>query len=163
ENKTRALKGTWRSRRESGTGTGVRPRPRRPGGRRRCLPRTSLGMSFERISLRSRLAFCRSTIACAVVTVGILAVSTSEARGDEGEVDFRREVLPLLSNRCFRCHGPDEGTREGGLRLDLEDAAKDPSRKSPAIVPGDPSRSEILRRIVSTDPSERMPPPEAGD
>src|SRR5690606_14360630 len=48
-------------------------------------------------------------------------------------------------------------------RLDLEDAAKDPSRKSPAIVPGDPSRSEILRRIVSTDPSERMPPPEAGD
>src|SRR5690606_43209 len=57
----------------------------------------------------------------------------------------------------------DEGTREGGLRLDLEDAAKDPSRKSPAIVPGDPSRSEILRRIVSTDPSERMPPPEAGD
>jgi len=65
-------------------------------------------------------------------------------------------VRPLLSDRCFPCHGPDPGNRQAGLRLDLlQEAAA-----HGAIVPGEPRESELLRRIGSSDPDERMPPPE---
>lgn len=71
-------------------------------------------------------------------------------------VDFQREVLPLLADRCFACHGPDANTREAGLRLDVEAEAK-----KEAIVPGQADASEVLKRILSTDPAEVMPPPKS--
>ena len=88
----------------------------------------------------------------------------SDVRADEApSVDFRREILPLLSDNCFQCHGPDEAQREAGLRLDENDAAKAPLESGHrAIVPGDPGASEILRRITATDLAERMPPRETG-
>ena len=72
----------------------------------------------------------------------------------EPEVDFATQIQPLLSDRCFTCHGPDKGQRKADLRLDLEEAAKDF-----AISPGDPDDSDLLARIISDDPSEVMPPP----
>jgi mono/diheme cytochrome c family protein len=76
------------------------------------------------------------------------------------EIDFRSQVLPLLSENCFNCHGPDSGTREAGLRLDLRDAALTPSDSGvPAIVPGDPSASNLIARITTDDPGDVMPPP----
>jgi hypothetical protein len=81
------------------------------------------------------------------------------------EVDFNRDVRPILSNHCFRCHGPDEADRQGsgdGLRLDLEDAAKREVGGVAAIVPGQPEASELIRRIHATDESEIMPPPQIG-
>jgi hypothetical protein len=82
------------------------------------------------------------------------------AAADE-PVDFQRDIRPILSAKCFACHGPDAESRQADLRLDLFEEATRPLGDHAAIVPGDPNRSELLRRIVSTDDSERMPPPEA--
>ena len=74
-------------------------------------------------------------------------------------VDFGRDVQPILSDRCFACHGPDEAQRQAGLRLDMRDAAVVPAESGRVPVsPGDPEASELLRRVSSTDPAARMPP-----
>ena len=78
-------------------------------------------------------------------------------------VDFNRDVRPILSNKCFSCHGPDEGTREAGLRLDDSKVATKPLESGRvAIVPGIPEKSELIRRIVAADDDERMPPADSG-
>ncbi len=77
-------------------------------------------------------------------------------------VDFRREVLPVLTDHCFHCHGQDEQTREGGLRLDLREAAlKGGDDDGPAIVPGQPEKSALIARLTPHDPADLMPPPKA--
>jgi hypothetical protein len=81
-----------------------------------------------------------------------LPVSTAQ------EIDFNRDIRPILSENCFRCHGPDSNTREADLRLDQEEAALADRGGYAAIVPGDPDASEFLRRIKSTDEFEQMPP-----
>ncbi len=76
------------------------------------------------------------------------------------DVDFNRDVRPLLSNRCFKCHGPDEEKREAGLRLDVRDAAiTELDSGTRAIVAGHPADSELIARITSDDPDLVMPPP----
>ena len=88
--------------------------------------------------------------------------SFSRVTGAE-EIDFSEQVLPILSENCFHCHGPDAGDRKGGLRLDLEDGAKSKLKSgSTAIVPGQLDASELVARILSTDPDDRMPPPDSG-
>ena len=78
-------------------------------------------------------------------------------------VDFNRDIRPLLSDRCFACHGPDHEDRQAGLRLDLRDAALGPlDSGSTAIVPGKPEASAVVARITSTDPDGVMPPPRIG-
>lgn len=73
--------------------------------------------------------------------------------------DFAREVRPILSRYCFKCHGPDEKTRKGELRLDFRDAALAPAESgAPAIVPGKPEKSELIVRIFTDDEEEIMPP-----
>ena len=78
-------------------------------------------------------------------------------------VEFNRDILPILSNNCFACHGPDAPARKAGLRLDQEEQAKQPleSGKTP-IVPGDAASSLVMERVLAEDPAERMPPPETG-
>jgi mono/diheme cytochrome c family protein len=74
--------------------------------------------------------------------------------------DFNREIRPLLSRNCFACHGPGEHDRQGGLRLDVREAATSELESGEtAIVPGKPSESEMVARIRSTDPDLVMPPP----
>ena len=70
------------------------------------------------------------------------------------KIDFNQEIRLILSDKCFKCHGPDENAREGELRLDLESAARK------VLSPDKPADSELLKRITSTDPDYRMPPPE---
>ncbi len=78
-----------------------------------------------------------------------------------GAVDFQREILPVLSKHCFQCHGPDESSRKGGLRLDAREHAVKPAKSGErAVVPGRPSESELLRRIHAADEDDLMPPPE---
>jgi hypothetical protein len=74
-------------------------------------------------------------------------------------VDFSREIRPILSENCFFCHGPDEKKREAGLRLDDEAAAKADNKGIIAVVPGEPEKSALIQRILTTDPDEIMPPP----
>lgn len=77
-------------------------------------------------------------------------------------VDFNRDIRPILSDTCFRCHGPDAGSRKAGLRLDQREAALAPLKSgATALVPGDPGRSALIQRLQSADPEEVMPPPEA--
>jgi hypothetical protein len=96
-----------------------------------------------------------ATLAVAACVLGVLG-STVESSGAD-EISFNRDVRPILSNRCFACHGPDEKKRKSGLRLDVREAAL----KKHAMVPGDASTSELIKRITSTDPDERMPPLES--
>ncbi|MBM4075616.1 MAG: DUF1549 domain-containing protein, partial [Planctomycetes bacterium] len=74
-------------------------------------------------------------------------------------VSFNRDVRPILASQCFQCHGPDAVHRKGDLRLDLADGPF--KRDFPAIVPGKPSESLLIQRILSTDESEMMPPPDS--
>ena len=75
-------------------------------------------------------------------------------------IDFNREVRPLLAQQCFSCHGMDEHSRKGGLRLDLPESAHGAGKSGEiAIVPGKPEASELVRRLLSTDEDELMPPP----
>jgi hypothetical protein len=75
--------------------------------------------------------------------------------------DFSREVRPILSRYCFKCHGPDDKARKAKLRLDTpEGATKEAKSGAIAVVPGKPEESELCVRIFSTDEDERMPPPE---
>jgi hypothetical protein len=76
------------------------------------------------------------------------------------DVDFNRDIRPILSDLCFTCHGPDANTREADLRLDQESAVF-AKRDTPLIVRGKPLESELIRRILSTDDDERMPPPDS--
>jgi len=78
-------------------------------------------------------------------------------------LDFNRDIRPILSDHCYACHGPDENKRKAGLRLDRrEDAFKTLKSGNRAIVPGDLKRSTLVQRLTSRDPDELMPPPEEG-
>lgn len=94
---------------------------------------------------------------CASLCCGLTSVLA------EDNVDFQRAIRPLLSEYCFQCHGPDEAQRKGGVRFDLTEDAFEPgdSGERP-FVPGQPAHSEVLRRVLSTDPQEQMPPPSTG-
>ena len=77
------------------------------------------------------------------------------------KLNFNRDVRPILSDACFQCHGPDDQKRKGGLRLDRKDSAFKPAKSGKvAILPSKPDGSELLKRIVHSDPEELMPPPE---
>ena len=94
----------------------------------------------------------------------VLALASGPAEAaTEGGIRFSRDILPLLSDHCFACHGPDEQGRKAGLRLDTEAGAKGAGKSGrKALSPGHADRSEIVRRVISTDPDEVMPPPESG-
>ena len=78
-----------------------------------------------------------------------------------GDVDFQRDVQPILAEHCWHCHGVDAEDRKGGLRLDLQDAAfKGGESGVAAIVPGKPDESELFRRIMTHDADLIMPPPD---
>ena len=76
-------------------------------------------------------------------------------------LQFNRDIRPILSEKCFQCHGPDSKKRDSGLRLDVGDAATTERQGVRAIVPGQPDASELLLRVTSDDPDEIMPPPSA--
>lgn len=74
-----------------------------------------------------------------------------------GKVEFNRDVRPILSDNCFYCHGPDQNHRKAKLRLDVREVALEKK----AFIPGKSEESELLKRLVSTDPDELMPPPDS--
>ena len=98
--------------------------------------------------------------------VALLLAPSGPARSAElplpEQVEFNRDIRPILSENCFYCHGPDKAKRKADLRLDLEASAKAKLDDHFAIVPGDPAQSELIRRITATDPDDHMPPPDSG-
>lgn len=99
----------------------------------------------------------RPTI-CRLFCVPLLFGASLSTAAAELPPSFRFDIRPVLAKNCFACHGPDDKKREGDLRLDERESAV----AAGAIVPGSPLESELVRRIVSSDPDERMPPAETG-
>ncbi len=104
--------------------------------------------------------FAQPKSVVAIVCVFFAAWSVDAA---DDSVDFGRDVLPILSDTCFQCHGPDpkEG-RKGDLRLDDETDVKRDREGYHVVLPGKSAASELLKRIISTDSEEKMPPPDLG-
>jgi hypothetical protein len=93
----------------------------------------------------------------------VVAAENAPRAATVSPIDFNRDIRPLLSDRCFSCHGPDAAKRQGGLRLDEPAGASLVlDSGSRGIVPGDAAASEVLARIESTDPDLVMPPPHVG-
>jgi len=90
----------------------------------------------------------------------LLSVTFAQTRSDN--VDFDRDIRPILSDVCYKCHGPDEKQRDSELRLDRKESALGEIDGHRPIVPGDPKASELYRRIISQDKDERMPPEDSG-
>ncbi len=99
------------------------------------------------------------------VPAALLAVAAASGPAPQpagAKVRYDRDIRPILADRCFTCHGPDPATRERDLRLDDRQSATAERKGVTAIVPGDPERSELWRRIATDDPDDVMPPPHAG-
>ena len=79
---------------------------------------------------------------------------------DPSRVSFNRDIRPIMSGTCFRCHGPDASSRMAGMRLDIRDEALKPKAHGTPIIPGDPANSEVVQRIFAAD-GRIMPPASA--
>jgi hypothetical protein len=77
------------------------------------------------------------------------------------QINFSRDILPILSDNCYQCHGPDEQARKAKLRFDTKEGAFRVKEGKAVIVPGKSAESELIRRITSSDPEEVMPPPKS--
>jgi hypothetical protein len=99
----------------------------------------------------------RHSYLVALICAALIAPSATAAE----PVDFNRQILPLLSDTCFKCHGPDEANRQAELRLDQEDSAQRTVDGKSPVVPGKSAESELYRRISSSDADEKMPPPDS--
>src|SRR3954468_23534932 len=102
-----------------------------------------------------------------VLAVWMLAMLSTHAASKQpaapAAIDFNREIRPILSENCFKCHGPDEQGRKAKLRFDRKEDAFKPAKSGDlAIVPGDPAKSKLVERITNKDPDEIMPPVKTG-
>ena len=95
-----------------------------------------------------------------VMTCWLLIGTASVTSADD--IDFTRDVRPILSENCFACHGPDAAQREVDLRLDRFEASEDVFGAEAVIVPGDAPESELFSRVSSTHEDVVMPPPDSG-
>ncbi|MCA9136067.1 MAG: DUF1553 domain-containing protein [Planctomycetales bacterium] len=87
-------------------------------------------------------------------TLATILLASFAATVPADEIDFNRDIRPILSDNCFLCHGPAESTRQADLRLDVRDHAVD----SGILAPGNPDDSELIARVFSDDPDQVMPP-----
>lgn len=106
---------------------------------------------FSRIPALALWAIIGFQISCCLIA----------AAAETKPIDFNRDIRPILSDKCFACHGFDKGHRQADLRLDVAEGAFDNSRSTIAITPGDISKSEVWSRITTTDPDSIMPPPDS--
>src|SRR5439155_3367718 len=93
-----------------------------------------------------------------ILGVVVLAVTLAPDLSTAQEVEFNRDIRPIFSDKCYTCHGPDKANRKSKLRFDTEAGAKQDLGGHFAIVPGDPAKSELVRRITAEKPAMRMPP-----
>lgn len=127
---------------------------KRPSGRVTVLN----GSILSPQSLSRRHAFRCSTMILMLLAAGNSARIASAA----DDISFNRDIRPILSDTCFHCHGPDESTRQGNLRLDVAEAARKGGDSGPAIVPGKFDQGELWKRVTSHDPELQMPPASSG-
>jgi hypothetical protein len=112
-------------------------------------------LNVEKAVVRSLWHAALKTGVVAAVTA---SVQLSGQSPDATAISYNRDIRPIMSGTCFRCHGPDESSRRAGMRLDLRDEALRRRGNGTPIVPGKPDESLIVRRIFSEDPARVMPP-----
>ena len=122
-------------------------------------PRTRMPLYKHIIS-----SLCYLVLLCAICACTPSSINPEVAELVPETIDYNFHVKPILSDRCFHCHGPDPNTREADLRLDIPEGfyaklGKEENRQ--AIVRGKPHKSELINRIYHEDPDELMPPPES--
>src|SRR5690242_16397365 len=98
------------------------------------------------------------TIAACLWRAGILSAGEPSPK----VVQFNRDIRPILSDNCFACHGPDKNTRKADLRLDTEAGAFGKTGEMFIVAPRKLEKSELFRRISTTDEDDRMPPLDSG-
>src|SRR6266404_618741 len=123
-------------------------------------------MCHVRISAtkQGRVDRCARFLASLMVAAAVSALAaTPQSRNtpDKATVDFSRDILPIFSDNCFKCHGPDEKSRKGKLRLDTKEGAFRVKDGQSVIVPGKGAGSELFRRITTTNQDDLMPPSES--
>ena len=91
-----------------------------------------------------------------------LAIGFAMSHVASAEINFNRDIRPILSDNCFFCHGPDSEERKADLRLDVEEGAKVDLGGYRAVDSENPEESELLARILTEDPDDLMPPPDSG-
>ena len=115
---------------------------------------------MSRLTCRASVVV-RAGFALALSSTCLLFQPASAQQDSPNQLTFNRDIRPILSNHCYQCHGPDHQARQGGLRLDVRDQALTATESGAiAIVPGNATDSHLVERILSTDPSTVMPPPE---
>src|SRR5262249_27363077 len=107
------------------------------------------------ISMRQAIQLLATAL---LLTATVPSYAADQASAPPKSLQFNRDVRPILADKCLACHGPDANKREANLRLDLRDSALSDRKGVHAIVPGDTTQSELVRRISSSDPAYRMPP-----
>ena len=96
-----------------------------------------------------------------LAVLSVLVAIVSSGRSDAAPpaaINFRRDIQPLLSDRCFQCHGPDAKARQADLRLDRQDRLFGSTEADALVMPGKPEASELFKRISSINPDVQMPP-----
>ena len=89
--------------------------------------------------------------------IPLLAINFNAFVVDAGEIQFNRDILPILADKCFACHGPDDSHRKADLRLDTREGALADLGGHVAVAPGAPGKSELLTRITTDDEDDLMP------
>jgi hypothetical protein len=98
-----------------------------------------------------------------LVLISWCAISAESPRKAAAHVDFDRDIRPILSENCYKCHGPDDGARKAKLRFDIRSEALKPAKSGEIpIVPGSPEKSQLVARITAADLDDRMPPVKSG-
>lgn len=131
--------------------------------RHTALPFLAFPLLLTAISLIPRPnSATNAPIAPATLDPAAAGANPGPSPAPADRISFNKQIRPILSDRCFRCHGPDSAARKADLRLDsIEGATSDLGAGDGALVPGDPDSSELIFRINSEDPDEVMPPPES--
>ena len=130
---------------------------------------------FRRRAQEDQIPFNRGAaglaVGCFAITLIVAAgpakaAPAPQSDGKNSKISFNDTIQPILSENCYACHGPDPGARKAGLRLDRGEFAYAPHQDAhdkfgPAIIPGNPDKSPLVRRIETKNAKDRMPPPEA--
>lgn len=99
---------------------------------------------------------------CLVTAAVLLSVVVVENVASAQQVEFNRDIRPILSDKCFACHGPDKNHRKADLRLDTEAGLRGTADAPGTVIPGKPDESELFLRVTSDDAELKMPPPKQG-
>jgi hypothetical protein len=99
--------------------------------------------------------YSRLTLTAVITLTSVMVASAAEP------IDFSRQIMPILADACFRCHGPDAGARKAKLRLDQREGLFRTHDDVTVVVPGQPAVSELILRITSKEADEVMPPPDS--